>query len=265
MSAAPILLLGVGRMGGAMLEGWRGAGAFSSSDLLLVDPHPGEEAEVAAKAGAMLNPDPSHYGRARTVLLAVKPQLWREAAERIAPHLAPGVAIVSIAAGIRTADLFAAFARPIARVMPTTAVGIGKGVATLFSEDAEALAIAHALFEPVARVVEVGDEVLIDAATAVSGSAPAYLYAFVEALETAGEAVGLSRAQSQTLARATLVGAAALMDRSAEEPAELRRQVTSPGGTTEAALKVLMGENGFDPLLKAAVAAAVARARELAG
>jgi len=265
MTVAPILLIGAGRMGGAILEGWRAADAFAPSDLLLVDPHPGAMAEATAKAGAALNPDPSAYARARTVLLAVKPQLWKGAAASAAPHLSPEAVIVSIAAGVRCADIAKAFARPVARVMPTTAVGVRKGVATLFSEDAMALTAARALFSPVAAVVEVEEEALIDAATAVSGSAPAYLYAFIEALEAAGETAGLSPAQSQTLARATIVGAAALMETSLEEPSELRRQVTSPGGTTEAALKVLMGEGGFDPLLKAAVAAALARARELAG
>ncbi len=173
--------------------------------------------------------------------------------------------IVSIAAGVRTADLAAVFARPIARVMPTTAVSIRKGVATLYGETAQARAAAHALFDAVATVVEVEDEALIDAATAVSGSAPAYLYAFIEALEAAGEAVGLPRGAAETLARATLIGAAALLEQTGEEPAELRRQVTSPGGTTAEALKVLMGEGGLDPLLRDAVQAAVRRAGELAG
>src|SRR5579875_1427626 len=140
MSAAPILLLGAGRMGGAMLEGWRAAKAFAPSDLLLVDPKPGPAAQAAVREGAALNPAASAYARARTVLLAVKPQLWKDAAAVVSPHLSPQAVVVSIAAGVRTADIAAAFARPVARVMPTTAVGIGKGVATLFSESATALA-----------------------------------------------------------------------------------------------------------------------------
>ena len=261
----PILLLGAGRMGGAMLEGWRAAGAFSPSDILLCDPHPGDAAKAAAAAGAALNPPPDALGVARTVLLAVKPQLWREAAATYAPRLAPGATVISIAAGIPVADLAAAFARPVARVMPTTAVAIRQGVATVFAETGAARAAAHALFAPVATVVDVDDEGLIDVATAVSGSAPAYLYAFVEALEAAGAAAGLPRETAQTLARATIAGAAALMAGSSDDPAELRRQVTSPGGTTAAALTILQGEGGFDPLLLAAVNAAVARARALAG
>ena len=261
----PILLIGAGRMGGAMLEGWRDAGAFKSSDLIICDPHPGEAATAAFNAGAVLNPPVEAIGGARTVLLAVKPQLWRDAAASFAPHLAADATLISIAAGVRTDDLALAFARPVARVMPTTAVAIRKGVATVYAETPAARAAAHALFAPVATVVDVADEGLIDVATAVSGSAPAYFYAFVEALEAAGEKAGLSRATAETLARATLAGAAALMEQSTDGPAELRRQVTSPGGTTEAALTVLQGAGGLDPLLVGAVNAAVARARELAG
>ena len=261
----PILMIGAGRMGGAMLEGWRAAGAFQPSDLILCDPHPGDLADAAAARGARLNPPMRDVGEAQTVLLAVKPQLWREAAETYAPHIALGAVLVSVAAGVRTADLSAAFNRPIARVMPTTAVAIRKGVATVYAETPDARSAAHALFQPVATVVDVMDESLIDVATAVSGSAPAYLYAFVEALEAAGEKAGLPRETAQTLARATIAGAAALMDGSSDDPAELRRQVTSPGGTTEAALKVLQGDGGLDPLLIAAVNAAVARAKALGG
>jgi pyrroline-5-carboxylate reductase len=149
--------------------------------------------------------------------------------------------------------------------MPTTAVALAKGVASIFAPEDAARARAHALFDPVAASVDLDDEALMDAATGVSGSAPAYLYAFIEALEAAGEAQGLTVEAARRLVRGTLIGAAALLDQSGEEPAELRRQVTSPGGTTEAALKVLMGEAGLGPLLDAAVEAAVQRARVLGG
>jgi pyrroline-5-carboxylate reductase len=261
----PILMIGAGRMGGAMLEGWRAAGAFKPRDLIIYDPHPSDAANAAARAGARLNPAMDVIETARTVLLAVKPQLWREAAATYAPHLARNAVLVSIAAGVPTADLAAAFNRPTARVMPTTAVAICKGVATVYAATDLARAAARALFATVAQVVDVADEGLIDVATAVSGSAPAYLYAFVESLEAAGERAGLPRETAQILARATIAGAAALMEGSSDDPAELRRQVTSPGGTTEAALKVLQGEGGLDSLLIAAVNAAVARARVLGG
>ena len=197
------------------------------------------------------------------MLLAVKPQIWRDAAAHVAPHLARDAVIVSIAAGVACADIAAAFAgRRVARVMPTTAAAIGQGTASVFAGDVTARERAHALFAPVGTVVDLGDEDLMHAATAVSGSAPAYLYAFVEALEAAGVSLGLSPAAARDLARATTAGAAALMTESGADAADLRRQVTSPGGTTEAALKVLMGEAGLGPLLKAA-AAAEQRSREL--
>lgn len=262
----PILMLGAGRMGGALIEGWRAAGALQPADLIIRDPYPSPAAEAAAQAGAKLNPPDADLAQARTVLLAVKPQTWREAAAEIAPWLAADAVIVSIAAGVRADDISLEFGkRAVARVMPTTAVAIGQGTASIFAVDPEARARAHALFAPVGVVVDLADETLMHAATAVSGSSPAYLYAFVEALEAAGAAAGLSLDQSKALARATMSGAAALLARSGEEPAELRRQVTSPGGTTQAALEVLMGEGGLEPLLREAVAAAARRSKELGG
>jgi pyrroline-5-carboxylate reductase len=221
----PILMLGAGRMGGAMVEGWLRAGAFAAPDLIIRDPQPGPPALAAAAAGAV---------------------------------------IVSIAAGVRSADIAKAFGgRCVARVMPTTAAAIGQGTASLYADDPAALARAHALFEPLGAVVDLNDEGLMHAATAVSGSAPAYLYAFIEALEAAGATAGLAPKDAQRLARSTLTGAAALLARSGEEPAELRRQVTSPGGTTEAALNVLLSDGGLPPLLREAVSAAVRRSKEL--
>ena len=256
----PILLLGAGRMGGALVEGWRKAGAFAAGDLIIRDPF----ADPAAFPGAVVNPPLEALGAAKTVLLAVKPQIWREAAADVVPHLAPDAVIVSIAAGVRAADIAEVFGgRGVARVMPTTAVAIGLGTASIHADAAEARARAHALLDPVATVVDLDDEDLMHAATAVSGSAPAYLYAFVEALEAAGAGQGLDPDASARLARATIVGAAALLGQGGEEPAELRKQVTSPGGTTAAALAVLMGEGGFGDLLPRALAAAVQRSKEL--
>lgn len=260
----PILMLGAGRMGGAMLAGWRKANAFSAAELMIRDPQPGEAAQAAAAGGAVLNPPDSELARARTVVLAVKPQLWREAAAEIAPWLAADAVIVSIAAGVRAGDIAKEFGgRCVARVMPTTAAAIGQGTASLYADDPAALARAHALFEPLGAVVDLADEGLMHAATAVSGSAPAYLYAFIESLEAAGLAAGLTPKDASRLARSTLTGAAALLAESGDDPAELRRQVTSPGGTTQAALDVLLGEAGLPPLLRDAVAAAVRRSKEL--
>lgn len=261
--ATPILLLGAGRMGGALIAGWTAAQAFAETDLLAVEPYPSEALKAS---GVRLNPPGAALARARTVVLAVKPQVWLQAAAQYAPLLAPDAVIVSIAAGVGASDISRAFdGRRVARIMPTTAVAIRQGTASIFASDAEARARAHALFEPVATVVDLYDEELMHAATGVSGSAPAYLYAFVEALEAAGVSAGLDDAAARALARATISGAAALLAQSGEDPAELRRQVTSPGGTTAEALKVLMGEHGLGPLMDQAVAACVRRSRELAG
>ena len=200
---------------------------------------------------------------AKTVVLAVKPQIWREAASAIAGFLAPDAVVVSICAGVRSADIAETFHRKVARVMPTTAVAIRQGTASVFAEDAEARQRAHQLFAPLATVVDLADEGLMHAATAVSGSGPAYLYAFVEALEAAGSASGLSAKAAKLLARSTVTGAAALLADSGAEPSELRTQVTSPGGTTQAALEVLMAE--LPDLLARAVAAAAKRSEELGG
>lgn len=257
-----LLLIGAGRMGGALLSGWRAAGAAPDEEILVVDPEPGAEARGAP--GVRLNPDSAALGGARRVLLAVKPQLWREAAAAVRPHLSADAVVVSIAAGVPVGDLEAVFQRPVARVMPTTAVAIAKGAATLFSRDARARIAALELFSPVAEVVEVDREDLVDVATAVSGSAPAYLYLLIEALEAAGRTAGLPPEAAAALVRSTMVGAAALLEAGSEEPAELRRQVTSKGGTTEAALRVLGRPGGLVDLIAEAVAAAQARARELA-
>jgi pyrroline-5-carboxylate reductase len=259
----PILLLGAGRMGGALISGWSKADAFAAVDLIAVEPHPSDALKAS---GVLLNPPEAYLSRARTVVLAVKPQVWREAAAQYAPLLARDAVIVSIAAGVRAADISQAFGgRRVARIMPTTAVAIRQGTASIFAPDAEARARAHALFEPVATVVDLDEEELMHAATGVSGSAPAYLYAFVEALEAAGVSAGLDEQAAKALAQATISGAAALLAQSGEDPAELRRQVTSPGGTTAEALKVLMGEGGLGPLMDQAVAACVRRSKELAG
>jgi pyrroline-5-carboxylate reductase len=257
----PILLLGAGRMGGALIAGWQRVGVFEADQLMIRDPEP--SAEVLA-SGALIDPDPAAMGRAQTVLLMVKPQIWREAVADVAPHLPPNAVIVSIAAGVASADIAAAFGgRRVARVMPTTAAAIGQGTASIFSDNTEARRRARAVFGAVGVVVDLADEDQMHAATAVSGSAPAYLYAFVEALEAAGVSLGLAPQAARGLARATTAGAAALMADSGADAAELRGQVTSPGGTTEAALKVLMGVGGLDSLLKEAAKAAADRSREL--
>jgi len=259
----PILLVGAGRMGGALIAGWLRAEALAPTDLMVRDPAAGPE---TVPAGARLQPSAAEIASARTVVLAVKPQVWREAAIEIAPALGQSAIVVSVCAGVSVAQLASAFpGRPIARVMPTTAAAICKGAASVFASEETARARAHALLEPVGTVVDLDDEDLMHAATAVSGSAPAYFYAFVEALAAAGSELGIPAATAARLARATMVGAAALMDDSGADPADLRRQVASPGGTTEAALKVLTGPGGLAGLVESAAVAAEKRSRELGG
>jgi pyrroline-5-carboxylate reductase len=266
MPAAPILIAGAGRMGGAIISGWMRAGAFSPRDLMIRDPFPGEAAMAAIEAGATLNPDSVDLSRASTVLFAFKPQSWRDAATAFAGDVAPHAIVISVLAGIGSNDVAEMFpGRPVARVMPTTAASICRSTTSVFAETAAARGRAHTLFEPLGAVVDLPDEALMHAATAASGSAPAYLYAFIEALRSAATDVGLPPAAAARLARSTITGAAALLDATGEDPAELRRQVTSPGGTTEAALQVLMGTDALPSLLRRAVAAAVARSKELAG
>jgi pyrroline-5-carboxylate reductase len=251
-------------MGGAIIAGWRRAGAWSARDLIIRDPQPGDAALAAVGEGARLNPHDGELAEAATVVFAVKPQVWRAAAEQLSPLIAPGATVISILAGTGLADLASVFGdRPLARVMPTTAAAIGKGTASLYAASCEARERARALFEPLGAVADLANEDLMHAATAASGSAPAYLYAFIEALQSAASAAGLDALAAARLARSTSCGAAALLDETGEDPGALRRQVTSPGGTTQAALDVLMGKSGLPGLLERAVAAAAARSREL--
>ncbi len=269
-AARPVLLVGAGRLGGALLDGWREAGAPGMGDVMVRARTVTPAARAAAEAGAGLNPADDALGRAGVVVLAVKPYALDETAAALSPHLAPDATIVSLLVGKTLAQVEAAFGgRPTARAMPTTAVAVRRGSTTLYAPDVRVRSPAHALFAPVGDVVEIDDEALMYPATAVSGSAPGYLYAFVEALERAGVEGGLEPEAAARLARGAVAGAAELMARSGADPADLRRQVASPGGTTEAALRVLAGEDGggrgLPELLRGAVAANMARARELAG
>lgn len=259
-----VLMLGAGRMGGALLNGWMSVGPVSMDDVLILDPMPGEDALQAVESGATLDPSDEDLAKVDIVLVAVKPQIWREAVAAIEPRVPHRAIIVSIMAGVASADISQAFrGRFVARVMPTTAVAVAQGSASVYADDPAARDRALDLFSAVAQVVILPDEDLMHAATAVSGSGPAYLYAFVEALEAAAAAAGLAPEDARGLARSTVVGAAALMSLSEAEPAELRRQVTSPGGTTAAGLQVLTGEGELERLLTATVEAAAARSREL--
>jgi pyrroline-5-carboxylate reductase len=266
MTRLPILFAGAGAMGGAMIAGWRRVGAVAASDMLIRDPNPGPAALAAQEAGARLNPPDEALAAARTVIFAVKPQLWRAVAAQLEPHLAADAAIVSVVAGPAAGDLTLAFAgRPVVRIMPTLASAVGQGSVALWSADAALADEIAVLVAPLGAVTRLADENLMHVATAASGSAPAYFYAFIEALAAAAAKAGLPQEDAARMVRATLCGAAELLADSRDDPAALRRRVTSPGGTTEAALKVLMDHEALGALMERAVNAAVARSRELGG
>jgi len=262
-----VVLVGAGRMGSAMARGWLGdLGAAGIARLSVVEPHPGEDVVAAADGGLIALNDPAEI--ADIVVLAVKPQGFSDAVEALRAWVGPQTLVVSIMAGVTIARIAVALgSSKVARAMPNTPGAIGMG-ATGYAlsdacGDAEAVATAR-LLEPLGLVVGPLKEVQMDAVTAVSGSGPAYVFLLVEALGAAGRSAGLDEATAIALARETVVGAGALLGEFAESPAELRKQVTSPGGTTAAALGVLMGEGGMPDLMTRAVDAAVKRGAELA-
>jgi pyrroline-5-carboxylate reductase len=260
--AAPILLVGCGKMGGAMAAGWLAAGR----QVVVVEPHapvpPGVALAVTDAAALPASLAPS------AVVLAVKPQ---EAA-RVLPSYArfAGASVfVSIMAGKTVANMQALLgaAARVVRAMPNTPAAIGRGITVCcagagVSEAQRAL--ADSLLAAVGQVEWVSDESLIDPVTAVSGGGPAYVFLLVEMLAQAAVAEGIPEPLAQRLARATVAGSGALLDASAEVPAAtLRQNVTSPGGTTAEALKVLMEDAGLPALMRRAIAAATARSRAL--
>ena len=267
MSATPfpgdVVLVGCGRLGSAMVEGWLATGAVDPARLIILTPSAKPVAEAARLRGARINADLAGVSGPPAVVLAVKPAAWREAVRPLA--VASDAMVVSVMAGVRAADLAAALPRrPVARVMPTTAVAQARGVAALWSDDARAAAAARALFSAMAEVVELEREELIDAATAVAGSAPAFLYAFTQALVEAGAAEGLPAEAARRLARGALRSAGAGADTG--EPLEtLIGRIASPGGTTRAGLDAMAANGDLERAAEAAVRAAVARAKALSG
>jgi len=264
-----LALAGSGKMGGAMLRGWLDGG-LAAQGVTVVEPHPAPElVALQAERGFALNP-PTHAA-AQALVLAVKPQALAEAAPTLQGLAGPQTLVISVVAGKTVADLAGRFpsARAFARVMPNTPAAVGRG-ASAGAANAEVSATQRGWTEKLMRAVGVfewvEDEALIDAVTALSGSGPAYAFALVEAMAKAGEAVGLPAELAMRLARATVEGAGELMAREPQTPAAvLRQNVTSPGGTTAAALGVLKAADGLDALLARAVTAARDRARELSG
>lgn len=267
---AKLLLVGCGNMGQAMLAGWIRAGVLLPSEVSVVEPN----ADLAARAtgsGVSVHADASglEAGLApQMILFAVKPQVMREILPRYRALAGPDTTIASVAAGIRIAvfeDCFGAD-RGVIRCMPNTPAAIGKGMMVTVANAAAspaARAFAHDLFAANGRVAEIEDEALMDAVTAVSGSGPAYVFHFIECLRDAGIAAGLPLETAALLAMQTVHGAAALAAESGTEPGRLREQVTSPNGTTAAALAVLMGPDALPALVREAVEAARRRSVEL--
>lgn len=259
-----ILLVGCGRMGGAMFAGWRAAGR----DVAVVEPNPANHPAGAALTVAEAADLPPALAP-QAVVLAVKPQ---EAAAVLPAYarFAGGAVFVSIMAGRSVAGMRTLLGEGahVVRAMPNTPAAIGRGITVACPgpgvSDAER-ALADLLLGAVGEVAWVEDEALLDPVTALSGGGPAYVFLLAEVLEQAGIANGLPAALSARLARATVAGAGALLEASPEPPATLRRNVTSPGGTTAEALAVLMADAAWPALMVEAIAAATRRSRELAG
>jgi pyrroline-5-carboxylate reductase len=271
LDGASIAVIGAGNMGLAMLEGLASQG-LSGERVAVVDPNPSERLRaLCAEKGFALTTDGAGASPRDAVILAVKPQMLEAGAVVAAPFVGPRTVVVSILAGKRIVDIEARLpARAVVRAMPNTPAAIGRGMTGAFAspETSEAQRIlAHALLAAAGAVEWVDREDLIDAVTAVSGSGPAYVFHLVEALAAAGVAAGLPEELAGRLARATVEGAGELLHRQQETSAgTLRQRVTSPGGTTAAALSVLMSpDDGLPPLMVRAVAAARKRAGELSG
>lgn len=267
--SATLVLVGAGKMGGAMLDGWLALG-LDPRRVAVIEPKPAPEIARLAERGVRLNPPAGTVADAAVLVIAVKPQVAGEAVPPLAPLIGPATVTVSIMAGRTIAFLEGALARDAAviRAMPNTPAAIGRGITVAVPNrmvTAAQRTLADRLLRATGAVEWVDEESLIDAVTAVSGSGPAYVFLLAESLARAGAAAGLPPALAARLARETVAGAGELLHRSPLPPATLRENVTSPGGTTAAALAVLMGPDGLDPLLEKAVAAATQRSRELAG
>lgn len=264
-----IAMIGAGNMARAIIGGLIARG-HSAGRLTAADPDPDARDAVADEYGIAAHMDNRRaVTGADVVVLAVKPQVIDKVAESIAPALSDDCVVVSVAAGIPVSRLRATLGgqRAVVRVMPNTPALHGKGATGMFAAAGCTQAhkrAARELFEAVGKVFEIGDESLMDAVTAVSGSGPAYFFALTEALADAGRAAGLDRATAEGLAVQTAAGAGVMLDAGDTPAAELRRRVTSPGGTTAAALDSLK-RHDFASIVRAAVDAAIERGRELGG
>jgi pyrroline-5-carboxylate reductase len=261
-----IALAGAGKMGGAMLTGWLAQG-LDAKRVVVIEPHPSAEISGLTAQGVRLNPSAKEAGEVDTLVVAVKPQSFREAGALLKPFVGPSTLVVSIMAGTTIAVLEAVCGGSVVRAMPNTPAAISRGITVAVaakSVSATQRAVADALLRATGSVEWADQESLMDAVTAVSGSGPAYVFLLAEELARAGVAAGLPAELATKLARETVAGSGELLHRSEQSATTLRQNVTSPGGTTAAALEVLMAPNGMQPLMTRAIAAATQRSKDLA-
>ncbi|MBQ2260964.1 MAG: pyrroline-5-carboxylate reductase [Loktanella sp.] len=259
-----LVLLGCGKMGSAMLAGWL-RGGLPPKSVFVIDPHPSDWLQQqGVHIGASLPLSPA------IVVIAVKPQMMQDALPDVKALGTGKTLMISIAAGTSLATFEQSFgpAAPIIRAMPNTPAAIGRGITALIGNaraSAADLALAEVLLQAIGQTIRLDDESQMDAVTAMSGSGPAYVFHMIEALAAAGVAAGLPAQMAMDLAKATVGGAGQLAETADEDPAQLRKNVTSPNGTTQAGLEVLMDDaNGLPDLMRRTVAAAAARSKELA-
>ncbi len=269
--AGPLLLVGCGKMGTALLKGWIDQG-LAQDEVMVVEPQAAArqsiEVELGVKVVAGVGDITSDF-RCRAAVFAVKPQMMADVLPHYVDHVAGGSLVISIAAGTSIARFEDVFGNktPIVRAMPNTPAAIGQGVTALYANrhtNDDQQRLAEALMTAVGSVHWIDDEALMHPITAMSGGGPAYVFLLIEALAQAGIASGLPEDLAWPMARSTVIGSGALAAASDEKAAILRQNVTSPGGTTEAALGVLMAADGIQPLFDQAIAAATGRSEELA-
>jgi pyrroline-5-carboxylate reductase len=263
-----LVLVGAGKMGSAMFDGWLARG-LDPKKIIVIEPEPVKAVKALARRGLKLNPK-DKVGVASAIVIAVKPQSAPEALPPLARYIDKATLVLSIMAGRTIGFLEKSLpgGTAIVRAMPNTPAAIGRGISVAVANtkiSKRQRKQASDLLAAIGKVEWVPDEALMDAVTALSGSGPAYIFLLTECMARAGVTAGLPPELATRLARETVAGSAELLHRSDLDAATLRQNVTSPGGTTAAALEVLMGPGGFDQLLTQAIAAATQRSRDLAG
>ena len=266
-----LLLVGCGKMGGALLEGWLERG-IAPNAITIIEPNADVGKQLSQDKGVSVLASPADIAdnyQPEIIVFAVKPQIMADTVPDFKRFSGTGTVFLSIAAG-KTIEFFENYlgaAVPIVRSMPNTPAAIQRGIAAVCANAPVTKAqrsLCQKLLEAVSEVIWIEDETLMDAVTAVSGSGPAYIFLLAECMAKAGIAAGLPTDLADQLARATVAGSGEMLHQMTDAPSTLRENVTSPGGTTAAALDVLMAKDGLESLLTNAIAAATARSKELA-